>query len=869
MYKQKANTFICPSKRKLVKIMAKIERISVYKSIDLHNGWEFTGINAGATLEPNQLKVLDLEWFAARVPGTVVSALQAINKWDVFQFKNLDSKDWWYRCRFDCTLPQEGVQVILMLGGLASIADVWLNDSPILFSNNMFLEHEIDVTQIIAEKNELYIRFQSLQTCLEEKRPRPRWKTRLVNDQQLRWFRTTLIGRMPGWTPPIQAIGPWRSIVLEERSFLTVEELNIKPLLVGSDGMVNATIRLRLFGSLSISEAFLEISDNIVKLDLYKEKDGTIVACGELRIPNLSLWWPHTHGPQNLYSVKVLLLIDETPIEVYSNRIGFRTIDLPAVKGEDVTDFKFSINGHDVFCRGACWTTLDVNTLSGSPDSYLMALTRVRDAGMNMLRLSGTMVYELDHFYNLCDELGIMVWQDFMFANMDYPIDNNDFMTNVKNEAEQTLNRLQTHPCITIFCGNNEIEQQASMLGLPQELWSNSLFSSVLPQLCEQFCPFIPYWPSSPSGGVLPFQPNKGNSHYQGVGAFMQPLEDARRAQVRFASECLTFANIPEDRTIDLFIRPGELAITHPKWKLRTARDNGVGWDFEDIRDYYLQKLFQEDPLRLRYSNMERYLALSRITPGEVMAEVFADWRRKESTCKGGLVWFYQDFWPGAGWGIVDSTGYPKAAYYYLKRVFSSVAIFFSDERLNGLLLHAMNETSDEINARLRLAIYRYTGALVAESIKDVTLAPREGFEISVDALFDGFRDLTYAFRFGPPGYDLIVATLINKLDGSLISDTFYFPMGRPSFQENDIGLEAVAKPRKDGSYTLTLTSKKFAQTVAIKTADFFPENNYFHIEPGGERNVIVRSPFDKDQLKGTVQPLNTFSPTRIVIENE
>src|SRR6185437_12849898 len=179
--------------------------------------------------------------------------------------------------------------------------------------------------------------------------------------------------------------------------------------------------------------------------------------------------------------------------------------------------------------------------------------------------------------------------------------------------------------------------------------------------------------PSTPWGGDLPFRPDRGVAHYYGVGAYRRPLEDARRAEVKFAAECLAFANLPDEPT---------------EWKAGVPRDVGAGWDFEDVRDHYLRELFALDPVALRSTDPERYLELSRQVSGEVMAEVFGEWRRAGSTCHGGLVLWLPDVRPGAGWGVLDHRGSPKVAYHNLRRVLRPVAVWSTDEGLDGIVAH-------------------------------------------------------------------------------------------------------------------------------------------------------------------------------------
>ena len=434
------------------------------------------------------------------------------------------------------------------------------------------------------------------------------------------------------------------------------------------------------------------------------------------------------------------------------------------------------------------------------------------------------------------------------------------------------LARTQTSPCLAVLCGNSEIEQQTAMLGLPRALWTQALFEEVLPGIARTARPDVPYWTSSPSTltrGALPFQVSAGVAHYYGVGAYMRPLEDARRSEVRFTSECLGFSNVPEDATIEKVLGDGEAPPHHPAWKARIPRDSGPGWDFEDVRDHYVQRLFGVDPARLRYADVARWLALGRVATGEAMGATFAEWRRRRSTCRGGLVWFYRDLWPGAGWGVVDATGMPKAAYYYLKRAFQSVALFVSDEGLDGLELHARNDSDAAIDASLCLTLYRHGEVRVAEGRADVTVPARGSAEVRGDTMFEHFLDTTHAYRFGPPGHDVAVATMTDRATGLRCGEAFHFPGGLPSAQASDLGLEAIADPLEGGAFRVTLRTRKLAQSVAIEARGFRADDAYFHVAPGGERQITLQpAPGGKapSKLAGTVFPLNAQSPVKIAV---
>jgi beta-mannosidase len=372
--------------------------------------------------------------------------------------------------------------------------------------------------------------------------------------------------------------------------------------------------------------------------------------------------------------------------------------------------------------------------------------------------------------------------------------------------------------------------------------------------------------PGTPTGGTFPFQVDSSVSHYYGVGAYRRPFEDARRAGVRFAAECLAFSNIPDAATTDLVLREGEAPGHHPRWKARVPRDAGVGWDFEDVRDHYVERLFCVTPGELRARDPERYLALGRVASGEAMLRTFAEWRRPGSTCRGGLVWFARDLWPGAGWGVLDSTGRPKAAYWYLKRALAPVALLTADEGLNGLWIHAVNDTAEPIEADLRIALY-HEGIMHGVPARATLQVPARGHKsVHADALFDGFLDLTYAYRFGPPGHDVVAATLRDHATSALLAAAYHFPQTLPADTGRDVGLTARAEPTDKG-YALVLETERFAHAVAIDVEGCLPDDNYLHLEPGETRRVGLRTTARGAILRGSVSALNGRGTVSFVVE--
>jgi beta-mannosidase len=828
------------------------QRPSNSNTIDL-TAWQAVRADAGAIAQPDQLNLPDESWFAASAPGTVAGALRSAGEWDWAAPPALDDHDWWYRCRFRCEDADAGGS--LEFGGLASLADVWLNGTHILSSDNMFVAHIVDTGNALRLDNELVIRFRSLTASLSVKRARPRWRTRLVTHQSLRWIRTTLLGRMPGWSSAAQPVGPWRSVTLHPHNSPRLISRKVRARMDGADGVVSIAVRLRVPASAEIASASVAIG-NVERAAIVRGAGGDFIVHGTIRIADANLWWPHTHGPQPLYDALIRVTVaGGTSLQFPIGRVAFRTIRLDTDGG----GFGLRVNHESVFLRGACWSPPDPLQLHCSRSEYRRSLELARDAGMNMLRVSGTMVYEHDDFYDICDELGIMVWQDFMFANMDYPWADAEFIASVESEASQFLQRVGGHASLALLCGNSEVEQQAAMLGLPASEWRSPLFSEKLADLSAEHAASVPYWPSSPSGGVLPFHVNQGDGHYFGYGPYLRPASDVRASEVRFASETLAFSNVPEPSFVDTMPCGSAGAGHHADWKRGVPRDNGAGWDFEDVRDHYVRDIFGVDPMMTRYADPERYLSLGRAAVGEVMTHTIAEWRRSGSPCNGALVWMYHDLRPGAGWGILDYDGAPKSAYYYLARAFRPVTVVMSDEGLNGIAMHVVNDGPNAISPQLRLSLFR--GAVqVGGVVMPITVLPRSTQLLSADELLGAFTDISYAYRFGRPNHDTIVATLVDKDDGAVLAESFHFPLGvgapRPATQ-----LETRVERLDSTSYSLSLHADELAVAVSIEANGWRISDNYFHIAPGGERTVILTASGPRRSLSGRVTALNTLAP--------
>ncbi|HSR05528.1 MAG TPA: hypothetical protein VLM42_00135, partial [Bryobacteraceae bacterium] len=298
--------------------------------------------------------------------------------------------------------------------------------------------------------------------------------------------------------------------------------------------------------------------------------------------------------------------------------------------------------------------------------------------------------------------------------------------------------------------------------------------------------------------------------------------------------------------------------------------DLGAGWDFEDVRDHYLKLLYAADPAALRIAEPARYWELSRMVSGEAMAEVFAEWRRSASPCGGGIVLWSADLEPGAGWGILDSRGEPKAAYWFLKRALAPRAVWTTDEGLNGVDVHIANDRPEPMEAWLRVALYRSGGPAVVESDLAVSIAKHTTATFGLEQILGRFVDASYAYRFGPPGHDVIAASLHLNLGDVPFAQSFCFPASRPNQTTpiTELGLECQAKALAGGSIEVLLATRRFAWGVRAAAPRFMPDDAYFGIEPGGRRRIVL-TPLQPREIPASIAVTAVNAEGRIDIPVE
>lgn len=820
--------------------MDQLQALGASHRQDLDSNWLLMLSPVDKIATPEQLDC-DVPWLDAVVPGTAAMAVAA----ESWQGGNFHDQDCWYKTRFKSSLATENERKLLVFEGLATLAQVWLNQELILESQNMHLTYEVDVGDLLKSENELVIAFRALNPVLAKRRPRPKWKTVFLEQQNLRFIRTSPIDKVQTWSPEPKLVGPWRPVSLLCEQGIAIRELNYWGHWQAGCAYLDIELQLEDLGA-GLENLQLELGEKCYELEFQANENG--FACSEqVELSHLEPWWPHTQAEPKLYAA-VLIAKTHSGVKRFElNAVGFKQVELTLG-----SNTHFAINQEPLFCRGSVWSLEDYKACGGTAESLRQTLTWVKRAGFNMLRVAGTMIYESQNFYRLCDELGIMVWQDFMFSHFDYP-DDQGFADLVALEVKQQLQRLSNHACIVAWCGASDTEQTAAMMGLGEEHWQSPIFAEQIAGLCQRYSPQVPYLRNSPIGGDFPFSLQQGVAHYWGVGAFRQPLSDLHKTPMPFAAECLGFSHIPEADAMQAWLGEGA-TFPSSNWKRGVPRDGGCSWDFDDVRDYYLEQLYRLDAYRLRSYEPERYLEISRRVPGDVMAACFNEWRQSDNICSGALTWFLKDLWPSAGYGLIDSLGQPKASYYTLARACQPLSVNVADRGMDGLQASLSNDRLSALEGVLQVSLLTREGLVLITAEQVFELAANSQQRVSLDAVLGQFWDTNYQHRFGPAKHQLVACQLLTQ--GELVSESYYYPLGW------DLGINPNADLQSevlefDDYYQLTLTAESLLQSVRIEIKGAVALDNYFNLLPGQSKVIKIIKQAQTKRFRGFASALN------------
>lgn len=698
---------------------------------------EFISLNGKWILEQHNKNFS----IAASVPGCVhLDLLNAGKIPDPFYRKNeievrwISNETWIYKRDFIVSASfLNTTNVLLVCHGLQTFATIKINGRKVASTNNAFRIWEFDVKRFLRTGvNSIEIRFDSVIKQIQKQkahycRPIPAWKTSPYQESGGNLVRQSQCNFGWDWGPTLATCGIWRDIELLGFDTARITDVFIR--------QHHSPHKVRLEVTI---QADCKTATKLLTKVLVQHK-GQIVASTEkffdckqtvvlLEIENPRLWWPNKMGKQPLYEVTVDLLDKEGELlDTCTKRIGLRTLQLIRKKDKWGESFYFSVNGVPFFAKGANWIPADALVPRVNADRYRALLESAASANMNMLRVWGGGIYEDDDFYNLCDELGICIWQDFMFACATYPTFDNQFMKNVRQEAIDNIRRLRHHPCIALWCGNNELEQ-----GLVGKKWTertmswtdySKLFDTLLPSLVHKFDPDRAYWPGSPHsprGKREDYNnPRWGDAHLWEVWHGRKPFHWYRTCFHRFCSE-FGFQSFPERKTVNSYITAAERNITHPVMEHHQRNMIGNSLIISYMLDWFRMP-----------KDFNSILWLSQILQSIAIKLGVEHWRRNMQRCMGSLYWQLNDCWPVASWSSIDYYLRWKALHYAAKKFFAPVLISGTVQS-DKIDLFVTNDKLQPFNGIIRCIITTVTGEVIEKYSFNTKVPPTTSMHIKI-----------------------------------------------------------------------------------------------------------------------------------------
>jgi beta-mannosidase len=861
-------------------VLASFARVHAAESRPLDAGWEFRAINPPAVHgEVGQ-------WRPAQVPGVVqTDLLEAKLIPDPFYGDNewrlqwIGLADWEYRTTVQVdadTLRHEHVD--LVFDGLDTFAEVFLNDQSILTADNMFRRWRVPVrSQLKPGANTLRVVFRSPVTSMIPKvkaLPYILPSVSTVNEGNEDGIATAPYTRKAAyqygwdWGPRFLTIGIWKSVRLEMWDSARVESFHVQQRVITRD-VAEVAAELEVEASTAQSATVtVEYSELGRELPRPTQKKGRTGHPGfeatsatqtvqldsgmnhvsiPLRIVSPKLWYPSGYGAQNRYRFSATITVNKSAVASADITTGLRSVELRRAPDQWGRSFTFVVNGVPVFAKGANMIPFDSFPSRVTRARYREILEAARDANMNMVREWGGGIYESDDFYDLCDELGLMVWQEFMFGGDMVPGDT-AFQENVREEARQQVVRLRDHPSIVIWCGNNEVEAGwqvwADRLAFKESItppqrervWQDYvvLFHDIIKSVVERYGAPTPYWPSSPSTDFE--EPSNsvdnGDMHYWGVWHALEPIQNYMYQTPRFMSE-FGFQSFPELRTIASFTPPSDMAIDSP---VMTSHQKNHGGN-ERILTYMLREY--PEP-----RDFASFVYLSQVQQAEAIKFGAEHLRRNRPRTMGSLFWQLNDCWPVASWSSIDYFGRWKALQYYARRFYSELLVSPAVHE-GDIDVYIVSDKSEAVSGQLRWRLLTFDGKVVAEKTQDVQVPALSS------ASYASLSEKELAID--PAGTFLVFDLVVG---GKTVSRNEVFFDHMRNLQLPVKPAIEVAFSGSGPEYTITLKSPVLARDVYVSFGDVDVKmsDNYFDLLPGEEVAVKVAGPADLNQLKGAMK---------------
>lgn len=822
------------------------------KTLDLNGKWKLKDCehkkgNPKTLAQPKS----EQGWVETAVPGDIHQTLQETGRIpDPYFGRNpeecrwTNDRDWWHVREVKVPKNFRGERTDLVLDGIDTYAVVYVNGQEAGRTDNMFLQYRLDVTELVkpGETNTIAINVQATRPIIESR----------DTSKYLACFYTPRIFARKAqcqfswdWAPNLPALGIWRDVRLEAVSEGVIEDVHMQ---TKASGDVFCKVYLDQYGKqVNAKDEPESLALAVYDGDLCVAEKETHLRGGEnflnFRIEKPKLWWPKGYGKPHLYTYTLELRQGKKVVDTYTGRFGIREVELVQEPRENnCHGFTFRVNGIEVFSQGGNWVPADSFPGIMTRERYAHLLRLAAEAHFNTLRVWGGGIYEQDDFYDLCDEMGLMVWQDLMFACADIPDDDKDFALSVIPEFEYQVKRLRKHPCIVHWCGGNE---KTGTFGAMIN-YGDTITRYLARGVVNDHCPELAYTPSSPfSHTEVGNHPDSGDTH---GGIYEHAFKDDPMKYRDYIGKKNSVFN-------------SEFGY-HGPCRMRSLRKfmpSDALWPLNDYWEYHVQDNPYNDLPETFVQVQEKYAAAHFHQPqsaadfvktagtfyAELLSEEFLHHRRQWPFNAGALVWMFNDTWPCASWSIVDYYGVPKAAYYSLKRACQPLVASFKPVT-GGHELWLTSSRGDKVRGSLTVEERNVDGTVNLLGRKQATLNSRDS-----QAVFH-VANKTLSRRKG----GFLTATF--KVGKEEVR-TLFFHNHWKNIDWPDPGLSlkvSGCRKNKAGEFTAaaTLTAENFARCVNLITAedmDAYFSDNYFDMLPGETKKVTVTAlePFDPKAL--------------------
>jgi beta-mannosidase len=777
---------------------------------------------------------------AGRLPHPMADRAEAACAW-------VRDREWWYRADIDAPACGSNQRVILDFEGLDTFATVWLNGAQVGTADNMFRRWRFDVTHLLRTgANQLAVCFTppAMAIAPVAMPPFPMASSSSA-DNKRNFMRKAQFGWGWDFAPDLVTTGIWKTAQLRVKSRAVLQDLTFATLAIGLDGAAEVAMSASVDALVAGAELALTFRLHAPDGTLVHEATLPRAAGGlKLTIPDAKLWWTPELGAADLYTVSAALRADGVEVDRRQSRVGIRTIvlDTSPDPGEPGTRFfRFILNGVPIFARGVNW--VPPNSLVAAIDAplYRRLLALAAAANMNMIRVWGGGIYEHDAFYDICDELGLLVWQDFMFACAPYPEHDAGFANNVRAEVREQVRRLRHHACLALWCGNNESQAMQgfanSKAGRHEPVLGDLYYQDIIPALLAELDPATPYRPGSPFGGAGHNHNSmlEGDIHDWTVWHGLPTIPDdgpvgeydrspAGVAYTRYAEDLGRFISeygIQSAPTMATFARalPADQLVLGSAGFLNRLKDRPV--------DKVNAMLVSVTGLP---STLEEYVDFTHINQAEGLRFGIEHFRRRKPHCSGSLIWQFNDCWPGISWSIVDYYGFAKAAYFFVKRAYAPVMASFKAVD-NGVELWVVNDTLAAVEGAFDISIEAFDGAEAWRASASYRVAPNSS------ACVWRRRDTA---RF-----DTTHVLAVRERHGRIPANQHFFAaikdLQRPAPRPPTIAMAPLDANRV--AITLTAADYLYFVHVLSDDEDLSVDDNYIDLLAGETRMITVTHP--------------------------